>query len=92
MDKQQIIDLMATRDYVLYADTGKPMIYFRNLTWTKLSAKVDLNSEEIQFIFLTSVGALLTVTSQWFNAEDGHTFKSNEATVIRAMISLGVER
>lgn len=90
MDRQQIIDLMSARNYVVYADGGTSIIFFRNLKWTKLTAKVDLFSQEVQFIFLTPVGALLTIQSQWVDVVEIHAFHRNESSMIRAMISLGV--
>ena len=90
MDKQQIIDLMANRDYALYTDTGGPIIFFRHMKWTKLSAQVNLDREVIQFRFLTQVGVLLTVESQGMLIEEARTVRRNEAAMIRAMINLRV--
>lgn len=92
MDRQQVIDIMATRGYTLYAsidDEEKPRLVFTNIEHPILAAHVTMYSERHTVISLRALVGMLKIETLDFGFQHFKFREVYEAQMERALRNMG---
>jgi hypothetical protein len=93
MDRQQVLDLMATRDYCLYTEITDDLghrLFFNNMSHPVVALEVRwFGGDDVRCRFRYAFG-VVTLGTIWFDLKH-EKFKSQfQAEFMRVLINLGV--